>query len=757
MLTDSSLSGFYRLSISERIDALAELGVLSAEDVSALQDGSQLLPPETAGQMVENAIGTFGLPFSVAPNFLINGRERVVPMVVEEPSIVAGVSSAAKTARAGGGFRVNMKESLLAGQIQLLEITDPDAVIRTLVANKESLLKQANALQPRLLARGGGARDIEFFKYRLTDGQWTVVLHLLVDTCDAMGANLVNTLCESMTPGIESLSGGKTVLRILSNLADRSLARATVMIPLASLATQKFSGEEVRDRIIAATQLAEVDPYRAATHNKGIMNGVDAVAIATGNDWRAIEAAAHAYAAKEGRYRSLSGWRIAPDGSLLGALQMPLKVGIVGGSLKANPGVALGLRIAAVDSALELAGMMVAVGLAQNFAALRALATDGIQKGHMSLHARSVAASAGVPEPHFDAVVKAMLETGEVKMWKAKELVAVLGSAPDNDEDNADDRWADCGVGTASGKVILLGEHAVVYDKHALALPLSDAVTARVIEQDKGSRLKLRVAGKMTEVDLSQGDESGIAASLSLIMRRLKIDGRSIAIDLRSDIPAAMGLGSSAAFAVAIIRSLDDLFELGMDDRAVDRLAFDCEKLAHGSPSGIDNNLATYGQPVLFSKSSATRTKPLMLAETPPIVIAASGIRGSTLEQVAGVRERHTRNPAVYDMIFNEMNEMSIAGAAALHSRDYATLGALMNVCHGLLNAIEVSTPELEKMIQIARQHGAIGAKLTGAGGGGSIIALCPGNEEDVAAALRDGGYQIVRCNKQRESIVSKR
>jgi len=748
MLTDSGLSGFYRLSIAARIDVLARLGVLSADEVCALQGGSQLLTPATADRMVENVIGTFSLPFSVAPNFLINGRERLVPMVVEEPSIVAGVSSAAKTARAGGGFRVNMKESLLAGQIQLLEITDPDAVIRTLVANKESLLAKANALQPRLLARGGGARDIEFFKYLLADGQWTVVLHLLVDTCDAMGANLVNTLCESLTPEIESLSGGRTVLRILSNLADRSLARATVMMPLASLATQKYSGEEVRDRIIAATQLAEVDPYRAATHNKGIMNGVDAVAIATGNDWRAIEAAAHAYAAKKGRYRSLSSWRIAPDGSLLGALQMPLKVGIVGGSLNANPGVALGLRIAAVDTALELAGMMVAVGLAQNFAALRALATDGIQKGHMSLHARSVAASAGVSGPDFDAVVKTMLETGEVKTWKAKELAAERGSAPDNSGHDVVDRWANGGVGVASGKVILLGEHAAVYDKHVLALPLPDAVTARSIEQDKGSSMTLRVAGEVTEVDLSQASESGIAASLSLIMRRLKISGRSVGIDLRSNIPVAMGLGSSAAFAVAIIRSLDDLFVLGMDDRSVDQLAFDCEKLAHGSPSGIDNNLATYGQPVLFSKSRATRTKPVVLTEAVPIVVAASGVRGSTLEQVAGVRARHARHPVAYDMIFNEMDEMSIAGAAALHDRDYATLGALMNVCHGLLNAIEVSTPELEKMIQIARQQGAVGAKLTGAGGGGSMVALCPGCEEDVAAALQDRGYQIIRCKQ---------
>ena len=748
MLTDARIAGFYRLSISERIDALAELGVFSQQEVQALHDGSHLLALDTADKMIENVIGIFGLPFAVAPNFLINGREYIVPMVVEEPSIVAGVSGAAKIARASGGFQVKQNESLLAGQIQLVDIDEPDAVIQTLVANKDTLLEQANTLQPRLVARGGGARDIEFFKYRLADGQWTIVLHILVDTCDAMGANLVNSICESLALTIETLSGGQVVLKILSNLVDRSLVKADVVMPLASLATDDFSGEEVRDRIIVATQLAEVDPYRAATHNKGIMNGVDAVAIATGNDWRAIEAAAHAYAVKKGVYRSLSCWNVAANGDLVGSLQMPIKIGIVGGSLRANPGVALGLQIAAVSSAAELACMMVAVGLAQNFAALRALATDGIQKGHMGLHARSIAASVGVLPQHFDAVVAKMIESGDVKSWKAEELAAELRFDASKDEADTTGRWVGAGVGFASGKVILLGEHAAVYDKHVLALPLPEAVTARIIGQESGTSLTLRERNTVTEIDLSEPVKSGIAAALSLIMRRLKISGQCFAIRMESRIPVAMGLGASASFAVAIIRGFDNLLDLGMHDRDVDQLAFDCEKLAHGTPSGIDNNLATYGQPVLFSKSSATRTKPIDLKEAPPVVVASSGIRGSTLEQVAAVRARHARDPALYDMIFSEIDEMSIAGAAALRIGDYETLGALMNVCHGLLNAIEVSTPELEKMIQIARQHGATGAKLTGAGGGGSIVALCPGCENEVAAALRAAGYQIIRLKK---------
>jgi hydroxymethylglutaryl-CoA reductase len=745
VLSDSSIPGFYRLSISARIDALGKLGVLSSAQMQRLKDGDQLLSLENADKMIENVVATFNLPFAIAPNFLINGRDYLVPMVVEEPSIVAGVSAAAKMARAGGGFEVEQKESLLAGQIQLLEIDDQDRAIQSLVAKKNALLEMANALMGKLVARGGGARDIEFFKYRLSDGRWTILLHILVDTCDAMGANLVNSLCEQLSGELEELTEGKTVLRILSNLTDRSLAKAKVIMPLESLATETLSAEEIRDRIVIATDLANADPYRATTHNKGIMNGVDAVAIATGNDWRALEAAAHAYAVKRGSYRSLSSWAVTPDGDLLGQLVMPIKVGIVGGSLKANPGASLGLKIAAVSSAAELACMMGAVGLAQNFAALRALVGDGIQRGHMRLHARSVAASIGASAEYFDDIVAGMLETGDVKAWKAEELAAELESAKGEHETYADRRWADAGKGVAAGKVILLGEHAVVYDKHALALPLPEAVTAHVVEQEELTSLTVHEQDRVRQIDLGEAGKSGIAAALSLIMRSLDLGGQRFSVRVSSRIPAAMGLGSSAAFAVAIIRAFDDLFTLGLGHREVDQLAFECEKISHGTPSGIDNNLATYAEPVLFSKSSASRTKPIKLTKPTPLVIASSGISGSTLDQVAGVRIRHDRDPALYQMIFNEIDEMSLAGAEALRDGDFDTLGSLMNVCHGLLNAMEVSTPELEKMIQIARQEGAIGAKLTGGGGGGSIVALCPGREEEVASALRVAGYQVIR------------
>lgn len=741
---DSRIPGFFQMKVNERIDALASRGVLSADAVNELKSGRPLLSVQIADRLIENVIGTYSLPLAVAPNFRINDRDYLVPMVVEEPSIVAGLSGAAKLARSGGGFAVDADESLLAGQIQVVDIDDPHETIDTLKRQLPLLRTEANRILPKLVARGGGCRDIEIREFRLPDGQSTVVLHLLIDTRDAMGANLVNTVCERLAPRVEALAGGRVVLRILSNLADRSLVTANVKFPLAGLKTGEFSAEAVRDGIVMATQFADVDPHRAATHNKGIMNGVDAIAIATGNDWRAIEASAHAYAARDGAYRSLSAWTVADDGDLRGQLSLPLKVGTVGGSLRANPGAELGLSILGVETASELAAVMVSVGLAQNFAALRALVTHGIQRGHMRLHARSVASSARVRPEHFDSVVAGLIASGDVKTWKAEELSSALSAASGQSEDQAED-FSAASVGVAAGKVILLGEHAAVYDRHAVAVPLAEAVVARIIESDAGMRLTLAERGVEHRVEFDDTAATGIGAALNLIMRRLKLDARSFSIRVESRIPTAMGLGSSAAFVVAIIRAFDRHCSLGLDNRSVNQLAFDCEKLAHGTPSGIDNNLATYGEPVLFSKGSATRTKSIVLKEPPPIVVASSGIRGVTKDQVAGVRARFERNSALYNTIFDEIDEISVAGAIALRDADYATLGSLMNVCHGLLNAIEVSLPELETMIQIARESGAIGAKLTGAGGGGSIVALCPGCEDAVAGALKAAGHAIIR------------
>ena len=741
-MTDSRIAHFYRMSIAERIEALADRELIEPTDARLLLDKAQLLPPELADKMVENVIGVFGLPLATAPNFRVNGQDYIVPMVVEEPSIVAGISRAAKTARSSGGFRATSTDPVLIGQIQLVDFEKPDPAVQALFAASDELIELANSLQPKLLARGGGARELEFFKYKMPSGKWTVVMHVLVDTRDAMGANLVNTICEGMAPRVEEIAKGRACLKILSNLADRSLVTARVIMPLSELAQEGYSAEDVRDAIVQANEFANTDPYRATTHNKGIMNGVDAVAIATGNDWRAVEAAAHAYAARSGTYRALTSWTVGNKGDLLGELVMPIKVGVVGGSLKSNPAASLGLKIAGAKTATELGELMGAVGLAQNFAALRALVTDGIQKGHMSLHARTVASSAGTPPELFDQVVDGMIESGDVKRWKAHELIGELQD--DSASGDADASPDNAARGTAAGKVILLGEHAVVYDRHALALPLEAAISATIVETNADIKISI------PDWDFEQSftidrPVQGATAALALIMRHLGVHDRGFFVRVRSRIPAAMGLGASAALAVAIIRAFDKLLGLDMDDAAIDRLALECEKLAHGKPSGIDNNIATYGEPVLFSKSSATRTKPISLREAPPIVIASSGKRGMTKDQVAGVRLRYEKNTQLYETIFNEIDEMSLAGAHALKSCDYDTLGSLMNVCHGYLNALQVSTPELERMIQIARSNGASGAKLTGSGGGGSIVALCPDRESEVAKALHESGYQIVR------------
>lgn len=742
-MTDSRISGFYRKSVRERIDELAARGLLDGQTAQLLREGASLLTAETADKMVENVIGVFGLPLAVAPNFLVNGKNYIVPMVVEEPSIVAGVSGAARLFRKGGGFRVTASDPVLIGQIHLPGIENADETIREVRIQESRLLRKANELQPNLKVRGGGAKAIEYYKYGSPGGSWTVVLHLLVDTRDAMGANIVNTMCEGIAPLIESITGLPSGLKILSNLADKSLVTASGVLPLDALGSNKETAISIRDAVVGANDFANADPYRAATHNKGIMNGMDAVAIATGNDWRSVEAAAHAFAVRSGKYGSLTNWSVNPNGDLNGQLCLPVKVGIVGGSLRSNPAAVAGLQIANVDSAVELAQLMAAVGLAQNFAALRALVTDGIQKGHMRLHARSVAASATTPPELFDRVVAEMVESGDVKDWKARELIASLG----NDQRSAPvpDTGTGGVTGSAAGKVIVLGEHAVVYDKHALALPLPDAIAATVGMCDDGVHLSIPAWSYQRSFTARAPTNDGASAAVSLLLRRLNVPDQGFRINVESRIPAGMGLGSSATLVVAITRALAKLLDLGLDDEAINSIAFECEKLAHGTPSGIDNTLAVYGQPVLYRKGARPSAKVLTLSETPPLVIASSHQRGVTKDQVAGVRRRFEQNEALYGTIFNEIDEMSVAGASALGASDYDLLGSLMNVCHGMLNALQVSTPELESMVDIARRNGAIGAKLTGAGGGGSIVALCPNTIGDVAHALRSAGYQIVR------------
>ncbi len=727
-MKDSRLSGFYRRPIGERIDTLRKRGFLSAGDADALKSGRHLLSVRVADKMIENVVATFSLPLGIAPNMRVNGVDYVVPMVVEEPSVVAALSSAAQVARGSGGFEATLEESLAIGQIHITALDDPARAIATLQTASDDLLEAANRVHPRLAQRGGGVRDLELRELELDDGSGAVVVHLLVDTRDAMGANLVNTICETLAPGIARLTGGHVALRILSNLVDRSLVTARCRIDLSSLDRDPEAAERARDGVVTASRLAAADPYRAATHNKGIMNGIDPLAIATGNDWRAIEAGAHSWAAAGGRYTTLSTWRVADDGALEGRITLPLKVGTVGGTLEANPAAAIGLRIAGVDGAGELAMLMAACGLAQNFSALRALGTTGIQHGHMRLHARSVAAAAGVPDVLFDEIVAELVASGDIKDWKARELLAERRES------------AEAPTGSvAAGKIILFGEHAVVYGRRAVALPLAGAVTAAA---RPSATSRVVVPDWSIDEEIAPGSTAGRA--ISLIAAELGIREKPFELFVRSALPRGMGLGSSAAFAVAVVRALAELSDVDIDDEGVNRIAYECEKLAHGTPSGIDNTIATFATPLVFRRGEPLEIETLELGEAPPILVASSNSPGSTYEEVARVRQRHEALPGRYDAIFDEIDAIAADGVTALGRADYDTLGALMNICQGLLNSIEVSTPELEYMVQIARDSGAVGAKLTGAGGGGSIIALCPDSREPVALALAAAGFRVI-------------
>lgn len=410
MANSSRISGFYKKALGERAKEVADFAGLSDEDLETLRKGGLNL--EQAEKMIENVIGTTQLPFGIAVNFLINKKDYLIPMVTEEPSVVAAASNAARIMREGGGLVTDSDEPIMIGQIQLTKIEDPSVVKKKILDKKEDIMGIANKQDPVLVKFGGGARDIEV---RIIDDM--IVVHLLVDVRDVMGANAVNTMCEAIAPFLEELSGGEVVLRIISNYAIKRLARAKVTI------SKDVLGEDTIDRIVLAYKLAERDVYRAVTHNKGAMNGIIAVALATCNDTRAIEAGAHAYASRTGTYKPLSVWKKDNKGNLGGNIELPLAVGIVGGATKTHPVAQLAVNILGVERAQELAQVMAAVGLAQNFAALKALATEGIQRGHMELHARNIAIMAGAKGKQVDAIAEKMINEKNIKVGRAKELL----------------------------------------------------------------------------------------------------------------------------------------------------------------------------------------------------------------------------------------------------------------------------------------------------------------------------------------------
>jgi hydroxymethylglutaryl-CoA reductase len=421
----SNIGSFYKLSIDDRLKIVQEFSGLSDEEVHILKTGT--LPVPSAQRMIENVVGILPVPLGIAVNFLVNEKDYLIPMAIEEPSVVAAASHAAKIARARGGFKTSSTEPIMIGQIQLIKSPSPRNAEKQILSSKQEILNRANQQDPTLVSKGGGAKDLRVRIVPSLAGTM-VIAELLVDCRDAMGANVVNTMAEAVAPILEKLSGGNANLRIISNLADKRIARAT-----AHFSKEDLGGEDVVDGIVYAYAFAAADPYRCATHNKGVMNGVIAVCLATGNDTRAIEAGAHAYAARTGHYSPLTRWSKDENGDLEGSIEMPAAVGIVGGITAVHPAAKISLKILRVKTAKELGEIMAAVGLAQNLAALRALAAEGIQRGHMSLHARNIAAMAGAEGDMIDAVATAMVEEKKVRLDRAKELVIQIGSSKSRD------------------------------------------------------------------------------------------------------------------------------------------------------------------------------------------------------------------------------------------------------------------------------------------------------------------------------------
>jgi hydroxymethylglutaryl-CoA reductase len=418
---NSRIAGFFKLTTEERRQIIQDW---VGADVRIPDDGG--LTAEQASTMIENVIGRYSFPFGVATNFLINDRDVLIPMVIEEPSVVAACSNAAKFFRAGGGFTTSSDDPVMIGQIQVLDLPDILTARDAILNHKAELMKMVDEQGGSIVKRGGGARDIQVRLFEDTSIGGMLVVHLLMDTRDAMGANAINTAVEYIAPRIEALTGGRVNLRILSNLTDQRKARAEGVIPASELARADMSGVDVARAIVEAGVFAEVDPYRATTHNKGVMNGIDAVVLATGNDWRAVEAGAHAYASRDGRYTSLTRWWQDENGDLHGAIELPLAVGIVGGATRVHGMAQLALEIMGIQSATHLAEVMAAVGLAQNFAAIKALATDGIQQGHMRMHARQLALAAGATPEQVPFIAEQMIQEGVIRLERAKVLMANL-------------------------------------------------------------------------------------------------------------------------------------------------------------------------------------------------------------------------------------------------------------------------------------------------------------------------------------------
>ncbi len=546
----SRIPGFYRLSVEQRLAFLARAFNLTDDQIAQLRDGSALRVRH-AVNMVENTVGVFGLPLGLGLNFVVDDREYLVPMAIEEASIIAAVSKGALLIREGGGFVSTVDDPVMIGQVQVLDLDDPEKAAAILANHKSEILDIANSADPKMKARGGGVLDIET---RILDGGDVgrmLIVHLLCNVCEAMGANAVNSMCEAAGPRIAKLTGGRVNLRILSNFADRRLARACFSLPVKHLSAGTSQGHEIAKKVVEASRFAEVDPYRAATHNKGIFNGIGAAALAFGQDWRAIEAGGHAYAVRKGQYRGLATYRIEDD-NLIGEIELPLQVGWVGGAVNSHPGVRILRAISGVQNSRELSGLLASVGLAQNFAACLALCTDGIQKGHMALHARSVAVSVGVAPDDVEKVALEMIKRGDVKVSAAEEIFRNMCRQP-----VVDRLERDLPVKSfAKGKVVLFGEHATVYGYPGIITTIDLGMRVRIKSDSHGPRFLNPQFKQAFPVPTSDSDFRLFSRAADAALEYYGLQNEPIAIEVESNLVPGMGLGSSAAFSVALCEAL---------------------------------------------------------------------------------------------------------------------------------------------------------------------------------------------------------
>jgi len=721
-LKTSRIPGFYRLSVEQRLAFLSRAFELTDEQVAQLREGTAL-KVEHAVNMVENTIGVFGLPLGLGLNFLVDGREHLVPMAIEEASIIAAASKGALLVRHAGGFRSRIDDPVMIGQIQVMELGDPDEAADKLMERKQNVLDAANSSDSKMVSRGGGAFDIET---RVLDGGEGVgrmlIVHLLFNVCEAMGANAVNSACEAAEPAVRSMIGGRVNLRILSNLADRRLARAEFDIPIASLSSDHFDGKTVAKRLVEASRLAQVDPYRAATHNKGVFNGICAAALALGQDWRALEAGGHAYAAKDGRYIGLTTYEISGD-ALIGKIELPLQVGWVGGAVNSHPGVRILRSISGVESARQLAGLLASVGLAQNLAACLALATDGIQKGHMALHARSVAVSVGVPSENVERVALEMIKRGEVRVSVAEEIYRHMQHAPEEKV-----REHELPVESfAKGKVILFGEHASVYNYPGIISTIDLGLTVRIKSDPDGPRFTHPDFKQAFPIPKSDKDVRLFSRAADRALEMYDLADEPIAIEVESKLVPGMGLGSAAAFSVALCSALRR-YKGEEDIRRWDTQLFEeaqqLEAVFHGNPSGMDAATVLSDGVIWFRKGPPREILPIRVPKQMAGIVCIVEPGARTIELVKSVQQRRKENPERIDSIFEEIGNLTVDAGIALGTGDAHAAGKLMFRNHELLAKLGVSTPALDDAIDLLLDYGVLGAKLTGAGGGGAVVAL---------------------------------